>query len=177
MEAVAAVPGMTQIGNSGEDLPETQQAQRRLPGFRGQAYRYLTVWADELFEQADACCARAGRCWTWPGCRPWPGRYRAAAPGSGVPPLPTWPDGQIRLAWPLADLPTVVCPAALQQGVLPDAGTQAARHARPPRQHGTPPRYAGQATSTAAALTGDGGAEAARHRADGGVGSDSPQAV
>jgi hypothetical protein len=115
VEAVAVSSSMTQIGNCGEDLLEAERARRRLAGFRSQLYRCLTARADELFGLADAVLCAGGPVRDLAGLSLAPGHrrghgavYDALNAGRadigrlrwavGCVPLPSWPDGRIRLA-------------------------------------------------------------------------------
>ena len=126
MKAVAVASSMTQIVNSGEDLAGAGRARRLLAGFREELYGCLTARADELFGLADAVLCAEGPVRVLAGLSLAPGHGRGhgavydarnagrAAVGRlswavGCLPLPGWPDGRIRLAWLLADLPLVLC--------------------------------------------------------------------
>jgi len=115
VEAVAVASSMTQIRNTGEELPGAESGRRLLAGFRRQLYGSLTARADELFDLADAVLCADGPVRVLAGLSLVPGHrrghgavYDALNAGAadigrlrwavGCLPLPGWPDGRIRLA-------------------------------------------------------------------------------
>jgi DDE superfamily endonuclease len=115
MKAAAVASSMTQMVNCGEDLAEAGRPWRLLARFRDQLYGCLTARADELFELADAVLCAEGPVRVLAGLSLAPGHgrghgavYDALNAGRveigrlrwavGCLPLPSWPDGRIRLA-------------------------------------------------------------------------------
>ena len=129
---------MARTGGCGGDLPEAERARRVLAGFRSELYRCLTARADELFDLADAVLCADGPVRVLAGLSLVPGHrrghgavYDALNAGRadiarlrwavGCLPLPSWPDGRIRLA---ADVCNWLRPEARDQPgalVLPRA--------------------------------------------------------
>jgi hypothetical protein len=112
VEAVAVAFSMAWIGDDGEGLPE---ARRVLAGFRDELYRCLTARADALFELADAVLCKQDRVHMLAELSLEPehqrghgalydavncGRVDVARLRRALAclPLPSWPDGRIRLA-------------------------------------------------------------------------------
>jgi DDE superfamily endonuclease len=109
------VSSMAQISDCGEGLRDAERARRGLAGFRSGLYRSLTARADELFELADAVLCGDGPVRDLAELSLVPGHlrghgavYDALNAGRieigrlrwavGCVPLPSWPDGRIRLA-------------------------------------------------------------------------------
>jgi hypothetical protein len=112
MEAVAVTFSMAWIGDGGEGLPEARQV---LAGFRSELFGCLTARADALFELADAVLCKQDRVHVLAELSLEPehqrghgalydavncGRVEVARLRRALAclPLPSWPDGRIRLA-------------------------------------------------------------------------------
>lgn len=130
MEAVAVAFSMAWTGDGGEGLPGVPQARRVLAGFREELYRCLTRRGDALSCLADAVLCEERRVSDLARLSLVPefgrghgalydglnagridiGRLRRAVAGL---PLPSWPDGRIRLA---ADVSSWLRPDAETSG-------------------------------------------------------------
>jgi DDE superfamily endonuclease len=112
MEAVAVAFSMAWIGDGGEGLPEARQV---LAGFRDELYRCLTARADALFELEDAVLCKQDRVHMLAELSLEPEHQRGHGAlydavncgrvevvrlrrALAFLPLPSWPDGRIRLA-------------------------------------------------------------------------------